>query len=260
MNPLHFTMAEIAAWVGQIMWPFMRIGAMLVAAPIFGAQTVNVRVRLLFAFFIAIIVAPLIPQAPAIDPFSPEAVLVGAQQILIGLVIGFVIQMVFSALSQAGDSIALSMGLGFASMNDPQSGVSVPMVSSFYAMMGTLIFLALNGHLVLIELTVQSFHTLPIGTTGIGAPGLWEVVSWGSQMYIGAALVALPVVASMLLINVSKGVISKASPQLNIFAVGFAVMILTGLALILVTLPTITLKFSDLLESGFALIAAITGA
>ena len=259
MTPLHFTTAEIASWVGQFIWPFLRIGAMLVAAPLFGARSVSLPVRLLLALLLALAIAPQLPPAPAFDPLSAGSLFTGAQQILIGLVIGFALQMVFAALTIAGESVALSMGLGFAAMQDPVQGITVPVISQFFNIFAMLIFLALNGHLALIELTAQSFHSLPVGTSGIGTNGLWTLVSWGSDMFVGALLIALPAVAAMLLVNLAMGVISRAAPQLNIFAVGFPAAILTGVALILIGLPALIPAVTELLDGAFTLIVTLTG-
>jgi flagellar biosynthesis protein FliR len=256
---MNFATAEITAWVGSLLWPFLRIGAMLVAAPLFGARMVTVRIRLAFAFLLALVVAPLIPVPPAVEPLSLAGLVISAQQILIGLMIGFVLQMVFSAMSQAGETIALSMGLGFASMVDPQQGVQVPVVSSYFVIMSTLIFLALNGHVALIELTLMSFDSMPVAVDGIVRGDLWALVSWASTMFVYGLLVALPAVASMLLVNLSMGVITRAAPQLNIFAVGFPMMILLGFVLLLLTLPVLVPQFTELLADAFGLIGGITG-
>ena len=255
---MNFTTAEITAWVGSVLWPFLRIGAMLVAAPLFGAGTVTVRVRLAFAFVLALIIAPLLPDPPAVEPLSLAGLAISIQQVLIGVMIGFVLQMVFSAMTQAGETIALSMGLGFASMVDPQQGVQVPIISTYFVIMSTLIFLALNGHIALIELTLLSFHSLPITVDGIGRADLWALVSWGSTMFVYGLLVALPAVASMMVVNVSMGVVTRAAPQLNIFAVGFPMMILLGFILLLLTLPVLLPQFTELLAHAFGLLSEIT--
>ena len=256
---MHYTTAEITAWVGSLLWPFLRIGAMLVAAPLFGAGTVTVRIRLGFAFLLALVVAPLIPLPPAVEPLSLAGMVISVQQILIGLTIGFVMQMVFSAMTQAGETIALSMGLGFASMVDPQQGVQVPVVSTYFVIVSTLIFLALNGHVALIELTLMSFHSMPVAVDGIVRADLWNLVNWGSTMFVYALLVALPAVASMLVVNISMGVVTRAAPQLNIFAVGFPMMILLGFVLLLLTLPVLLPQFTELLAEAFGLMGRITG-
>ncbi|ANB02799.1 flagellar biosynthetic protein FliR [Ectothiorhodospira sp. BSL-9] len=254
-----FTEAELLALVAAFVWPFVRISAMLLAAPIFGAGTVPVRVRIVLALVLALMVAPLLPEPPPVSPFSLEGLLVTAQQVLIGLTMGFILQMVLSALTMAGESIALSMGLGYASMVDPAMGVQVPVVSQFFMIMGTLIFLAMNGHLVMLEMLLRSFEMMPVAVDGLSQVDMWAVVQFGSTMYVGALLVGLPIVSAMLMVNLSMGVITRASPQLNIFAVGFPMMILLGFILIMFTLPALTLRVEDLAMAGFGVISRMLG-
>lgn len=251
---MNITGTELTSWLASVIWPFMRIGAMFSAVPIFSARSVPVRIRILLAFFIAWILVPVIPKPPVIDLISAEAVLISVYQVLIGLAMGFILQMVFSAFVIAGQSIAMAMGLGFASMIDPQNGVQVPVVSQAFLIMVTLVFLALNGHLLLIEVLAESFQRLPVGPFVISHDGLWQLVSWGSNMFVGGMLVALPAVAALLLVNLAFGVTSRAAPQLNIFAVGFPVMIMVGMAFIILTLPSITDHVSRLMLQAFTLI------
>ena len=251
---MNITGAELTSWLASLLWPFMRIGAMFAAIPIFSARSVPVKIRILLAFFIAWILVPVIPKPPVIDLISAEAVLISVSQILIGVAMGFILQMVFSAFVIAGQSIAMAMGLGFASIIDPQNGVQVPVVSQAFLIMVTLVFLALNGHLLLIEILADSFQRLPVGPVAISNDGIWQLVSWGSNMFVGGMLVALPAVAALLLVNLAFGVTSRAAPQLNIFAVGFPVMIMVGLAFIILTLPSITDQLSRLMLQAISLI------
>ncbi|MBK1674873.1 flagellar biosynthetic protein FliR [Ectothiorhodospira shaposhnikovii] len=254
-----FTETELIALVVSFVWPFVRISAMLLAAPIFGAGTVPVRIRLVFALVLALLIMPLLPEVPSVQPLSMEGLVVTVQQVLIGLTMGFIFQMVLSALTMAGESIALSMGLGYASMVDPAMGVQVPVVSQFFMIMGTLMFLAMNGHIALLDMLLQSFYLMPVGVEGLTRVDFWQVVSFGSTMYVGALLVGLPVVAAMLMVNLSMGVITRAAPQLNIFAVGFPMMIMLGFVLIMLNLPTLEPRIRDLAMAGFGLIQRILG-
>jgi flagellar biosynthetic protein FliR len=251
---MTFTGAELISWLATLLWPFMGIGAMFASAPIFSARSVPVRIRILLAFFIAWILVPVIPKPPAVDLISGEALIISISQILIGLAMGFILQMVFSAFVIAGYSIATAMGLGFASMIDPQNGVQVPVISQAFLIMATLVFLALNGHLIFIEVLASSFNSMPIGAVSVSKESLWQLVTWGGDMFAGGMLIALPAVAALLLVNLAFGVTSRAAPQLNIFAVGFPIMIMIGLAFIILTLPTITSHLSRLLTQAIDLI------
>ena len=248
--------AELTTWLSSVMWPFMRIGAMFSAAPILSARSVPIRIRVLLSFMVAAVVVPVLPDPPAVDLLSAESLLISVYQVFIGLAMGFILQMVFSAFVIAGQSLATAMGLGFASIIDPQNGVQVPVVSQAFLIMVTLIFLALNGHLILIETVASSFHSLPVGTMVPSRDGLWKLVTWGSDMFAGGMLIALPAVAALLLVNLAFGVTAKAAPQLNIFAVGFPIMIMVGLMFMILTLPSITSHLSRLLMQAFALIQA----
>ena len=182
------------------------------SAPLFGARLVPARFRILFALALAASLSPLVVATPYVDASDQNSVLMIIQEITIGVTMGFMVQMVFDAIVIGSQTIAMGMGLGFAMMVDPQRGVNVPILSQFFIILTTMMFLALNGHLILIKVLIQSFTTLPPGTVGLGREGLWTVVSWGSQMFAGAILIALPVVVPLLIVNIAYGVISRAAP------------------------------------------------
>ncbi len=251
---MHLTMAEITGWIGSFLWPFFRIGTLFMVAPVTGSSNIPVRVRLMLALAVTLLVMPLVPSVPQVTPFSWAAIAIILQQLLIGAAMGFALMLVFSAIVTGGQLIAMQMGLGFASMVDPQNGTQVPVLSQLYILMTTLLFLGMNGHLVLIQLLVESFRLLPIGETGIGADGFHAIASWGSQMFAGALWLALPAMASLLVVNIAFGVMARSAPQLNIFAIGFPVAMIMGFVVILYTLPSVVPQFSQILERGFDLV------
>ena len=234
---MDFSFAQATAFVGSLLWPMMRIGAMLLAMPVIGTRLVPTRVKIIITFTITLLVLPLLPELPRVEALSLEGLFVSVQQILIGLAMGFTLQLVFGALMIAGESIAMSMGLGFASMVDPTNGVNVPVSSQLFIIIGTLLFLALGGHLMLIQLVVSSFETLPIAPAGIGRDSFWALAAWGSQMFIGALWLAIPALITMLVITLSMGVMTRAAPQLNIFSVGFPVTMFMGFIILMLVIP-----------------------
>ncbi len=254
---MHFTGTEITAWISSLLWPFIRISAMFAATPVFSARSIPVRIRILLAMLLAWILLPVLPAPPVVNLISFEAALICAYQVLIGVAMGFIFQMVFGAFVIAGQSIAMAMGLGFASIIDPQNGTQVPVVSQAFLIMVTLIFLALNGHLLLIKMLADSFRELPVGLFLPTHDALWQLVNWGSSMFAGGILVALPAVAALLLVNLAFGVTSRAAPQLNIFAVGFPVMIMIGLAFIIITLPGIADHLGKLMLQALSLVSKV---
>ncbi|MDO9142005.1 MAG: flagellar biosynthetic protein FliR, partial [Methylobacter sp.] len=164
---LNLTEEQIIGQVALFMWPLMRISAMFISMPLFSIKSVPARVRLIFSVVITLVVMPLLPPLPAVDMFSYSGLMVAMTQIMIGLTTGFILQLVFAAVVFAGQGVALSMGLGFSMMVDPQSGQQMPVIAQFYTITTTLIFISLDGHLVLIQMLLDSFKTLPIGFDGI---------------------------------------------------------------------------------------------
>lgn len=251
--------AEASAFVGSLMWPFMRISAMLMAIPVVGTRLVSVRIRVVLAMLIAFVAMPLIPEVPAVDPLSVAGLTISIQQVLIGLAMGFILQMVLAALTIAGEAISMTMGLGFASMVDPANGVNVPVLSQFFLIMGTLLFLVLGGHLMIIQLVVSSFQSLPITGEGIPRDSFWVLISFASQMFIGAVWVALPAMISILVITMAMGVMTRAAPQLNIFSVGFPVTMLVGFIILMLVIPSIVPRFNQILLQGMQVSQRIGG-
>jgi flagellar biosynthetic protein FliR len=233
---IEFDAASLMTWLGNFMWPFMRVGGFLMASPVIGTQLVPKRVRLILAILITLIVAPLIPALPTMDLISIGSYIIMAQQLLIGIAMGFVLQALLQMFVVGGQLIAMKMGLGFASMVDPSNGVSVTVISQFHLMMATLLFLAMNGHLVMIEVMVESFSVLPIGEGFMSSNGLLALANWGGWMFAAAMLMALPAVTALLIINFAVAIVTRAAPQLNIFAIGFPFMLLIGLIIIFVSI------------------------
>lgn len=248
-----FTTTQLSAWLGDFLWPLMRVAMLFSVAPIFGGRLVPARVRLVLAVMVTWVLVPVIPSAPAVDPLSAAGVLIIAQQLLIGLVMGLMLQLVFTALMIGGQVVAMGMGLGFAAMADPQNGVQVPVIAQFYLILATLLFLLSNGHLLAIELVADSFQTLPVAVDGITRNGLLEIIAWGSRLFAGGLLVSLPIVGAMLMVNMGMGVVMRAAPQLNIFSVGFPVTMLLGFALMWVSLPSVFAVFNEIVEEAFQL-------
>jgi len=250
---------QLMQWIGTYFWPFLRIGACMMVAPIFGARTVPPRARLVLSAALTFLLAPMI-KTPAVDLLSGPSFAIAIQQMIIGLALGFAAQLIFEAVAMGGQLLANSMGLSFAMNVDPLHGTSTPVVGQFYTIIVTLTFLALNGHLVLIESLLQSFNLLPVGTAGLGSDGLWMLVNFGGTLFSGALLIALPGLAAMLIVNFGLGVMSRAAPSLNIFAVGFPASLALGLIVVLLGLPAMQSGFIKLSNSLWLFLTSMTNA
>lgn len=249
--------AEITALIGAYIWPFARIGGLLLTAPVFSSKSLPIRARVSLALALSVLVAPLLPKIPAVDFLSLESLLIMLNQVIIGITIGFVLRLVFGVFVLAGQIFAMQTGLGFSMMNSPQDGVQVTVVGQFYVIATTLMFLSLHGHLFLIQLLVESFDKIPIGLHGINIQAFWLIVNWGSDFYRHAVMVVMPAIAAMLMINFSFGIMAKAAPQLNPFSVGFMMTIIFGFVILYLTLPHLLDYFIQLMEEGFGLIDTI---
>ena len=248
---MTLTIDQILAMINSVFWPFVRIGAMFAAAPILGARSLPVQYRVLAALLIAWIITPLIPASPAIQAFSGEGMMITVTQVMVGVAMGFILQMVFGAIVVAGQTMATSMGLGFAAAVDPQNGVQVPVVSQYFLILATLVFLALNGHLVLIEVLVDSFRSMPIGVSSFSVEQLGLVVEWSGWMLSAAVVIALPAITALLIVNLAFGVMTRAAPQLNIFALGFPVTMIVGLFIMWLNIDEMALGFHLYMDTLF---------
>lgn len=254
---MQFTEAQMSQWLAGFLWPLLRIGAMLMAAPIFNIRQIPVRFRMLLAVLITLLVQPVLPAVPVVSVFSTDALLIAVQQLLVGAALGFLMQMAFQALIFGGQVMAYSMGLGFANMMDPANGVQVPVVAQFWLILAMLAFVMMNGHLVLISAIVDTFSVIPVATDGLSRSGAWELLSWASRMFAAGVLMAMPVIVALLLINIGMGVVSRAAPQLNIFAIGFPITLMMGFLLIWVTLPQVMTNFGNLVTEAFTRAATV---
>lgn len=248
---MEIALDEITAWVGAFFWPFLRVGALLLASPVFGARTVPVRIRIILAVVLTLVIQPTLPFLEAVEPLSGPGILIILQQLAIGIVMGIILQIMFGSLVMAGQAMATTMGLGFASAADPQNGVQVTMVGQFYMIIATLFFLSMDGHLLLLQMLADSFIAIPIHSDIFSMEILWNVALFSAEMFVTAILISLPVMVGVLLVNLGFGVMTRAAPQLNIFAVGFPTTMLAGFLLMLLSLPILFPLLTDLFASSF---------
>lgn len=247
----YLTDAQITEFVGRYLWPFFRITALFMSMPVVGTRLVTARVRVVLGITVTLLVVPLLPSMPSIPPLSLASLVIIIQQIIIGITIGFFLQVMFHLFVLAGQFMAMKMGLGFASMNDPANGVTVTVVSQYYLILITLLFLSVNGHLAVFQMVIESFSTFPVSDRGLSADVFLQIASSGTWMFSRALLVAMPVLTSLLVVNLAFGVMSRAAPQMNVFAVGFPITLLFGLILIWYSMPSFLPNYHLFMEEGF---------
>lgn len=241
----------LQAWVIGLLWPLTRILAMIAIAPIFSERAVPNRIKLGFGLMLTLIIMPTLPPLPAFDVFSLTGLMLLIQQLLIGLCMGFCMRLVFAAVSLAGQMIGMSMGLGFAVFFDPMSSSQNSSIAQFLSMLALLIFLSLDGHLMMITVLAQSFISLPVSSHWHNIDML-AIAAWGGTIFSVGLQLAMPVIAALLITNMALGILTRTSPQLNIFGIGFPVTLSIGFLVLALALQGMLNPMRHAIDTGFA--------
>jgi len=247
---ITLTTAEINAWIVAYFYPLTRILAFLAVAPPFNNVGMTRRVRLLAGLIFTIAISPTLPKMPPIDPASGQGLLIFAWQLAIGFAMGFSLRLVFSAIDLGGTMISNQMGLGFATSYDPQSGSQTAVIPEFIGMLALLIFLAINGHLMVIATLAKSFDLLPVASSVIEKTSWSNIANAGGVIFSSGVLIALPIVIALLITNIAIGILGRVAPQLNIIAIGFAITMLVGFAALLVAMTYMSAPILQLFDFG----------
>lgn len=247
---ISITSAQLNLWLATFIWPFVRILALVGSAPILGNPSVPARVKIGLAFLLTLVLAPVLGPMPAVEPGSAIGLLILVQQILIGVAIGFAMRIVFTAVEMAGQIAGMQMGLGFATFFDPQNAAQMPVVGQFLGLLATLLFLAMNGHLLLIEVLAQSFKALPVAAPPYSAAGWRVLAGWGGEVFLAGLLLSIPIMAALLITNLALGIMTRAAPQLNVFSVGFPITLAAGFVVLAVALSYFAPLFERLFHDG----------
>jgi flagellar biosynthetic protein FliR len=232
-------------------WPFARMAGMVMVMPVLGSDMLPARIKVFLVFSLCFFIVDKLPSFPMVD-FSIGTYLLLIYQILIGVAIGFILQAIYQVFLMTGMLVGNQMGLGFAQMQDPENGVSVPELSQFFGMLFLLLFINFNGHLRVIQIGIESFDTIPVGFNPLNLTTIQDFAGWGAWIFARGLQLALPVTAALIIVNFGFGVLAKAAPQLNIFSIGFPIMLLCGFFLLWITLPNALLFFHEILELGFS--------
>jgi flagellar biosynthetic protein FliR len=259
MQPLTLNVSDVSMWLGRMWWPVLRIGGFVLTAPATSEAAVPRLVKIVLTLALAFLLAPLVQVPADLSIFSAAGMLSAVLELLIGVSIGMVVQLSFEALVFAGQSISMTMGLGFATLVDPQRGAQTPVLGQMFMIFGTLTYLAINGHLLLLGALAQSFHSLPIGAAHVDENFLLSVVLWGARVFDAGLLIALPAVISLVIVNLALGVVTRAAPQLNLFGIGFTITLMAGFFVLIAGLDGIMSGISSLINSALAAVSDLVG-
>lgn len=234
---ISLTSAQLSAWLAALILPLARMLAFVASSPIFGNRQLPARIKLGFALALTVVIAPTVAIPPGLDVASAPGLLALVQQIAVGLMMGFTLRLVFSAVEMAGDMAGLQMGLGFATFYDPVNASHTPVLAQFLGIVTALAFLALDLHLAMLAALVESFQSFPVSTAPPSALGFRTLAAWGGSLFAFGLQFALPLIGVLLIVNLALGILTRSAPQLNIFAVGFPITLAVGFIALALTLP-----------------------
>lgn len=251
----NLSIAQLDAWIAFYAFPLARILGLIATAPLWSTAGIPRRTRLILGLAIAIAIAPALPPMPEVQPGSLAGLWILGQQMFIGIAMGFAARVVFAAVDMAGTFIGFQMGLGFATFYDPIDGAQTPVLAEFMGLLALLMFLSLDGHLLYVSTLAQSFYAIPVGPEAL-SPNSWKnIAELGGKIFSAGLLLALPVLVALIITNVALGVLTKAAPQLNLFALGFPITLMGGFVAVGISLSYLTGPLHELYD--FALRAML---
>ncbi|HEI8866158.1 TPA: flagellar type III secretion system protein FliR [Serratia odorifera] len=255
---LTFDSGQIGVWLSQYFWPLLRVLALIATAPVFSEKQISKKVKIGLGGLIVLLVAPTLP-ANNIAIFSADGLWLAIQQILIGVALGLTMQFAFAAVRTAGEVIGMQMGLSFATFFDPSGGPNMPVLARLLNLLALLLFLAFDGHLWLISLLADSFHTLPIQAQPLNGNGFLALTQAGSLIFINGLMLALPLICLLLTLNLSLGLLNRVTPQLSVFVIGFPVTMTIGILTLGLMMPMLAPFCEHLFGEVFDRLATVIG-
>ena len=253
---ITFSEAQLSAWFSPILWPLLRTLAVFTVAPVFSSRSLPMRVKVGLAFVVAVGAQASLARQPAISFFGPLAVQTAVTQVVLGLALGFAVRVVFTTVEFVGELVGLQMGLNFASFFDPLSNGQASATATFYGQMASLLFIAMNGHLLVLLAVLRSFEAFPVDVNLLQTLEQLKLQSLGAELFSSALWMALPLLGVLMLLNFALGMISRVAPQMNIFAIGFPLTLTLGLLSIALTLPALEQPVTKLFEHALELFVA----
>ncbi|PKO89297.1 MAG: flagellar biosynthetic protein FliR [Betaproteobacteria bacterium HGW-Betaproteobacteria-12] len=243
---------QIDAWIVAFIFPLARILGFIASAPLWSTAAIPQRTRLILGLAITLAIAPALPPMPDVQPASLAGLWIMLQQMLIGIGMGFAARIVFAAFDLAGEFMGFQMGLGFATFYDPLRGSQTPVVAEFVGLIALLLFLSMNGHLLYFATLAQSFVALPVSATPLAAESWLNLVRLGGTIFSAGLLLSLPVVVALMITNIALAVLTRAAPQLNIFALGFPLTLIGGFFALAISMHYMAEPIQAIFEIGMS--------
>jgi flagellar biosynthesis protein FliR len=253
---ISITEAQLTAWLAPVFWPFLRVLGMLGSAPVFSIRAIPVRTKVGLAFLVALSAQASLTGQPLVGLNDVNTLGAAVHELLIGLAIGFAVRLVFSSVELAGELMGLQMGLNFAMFFDPSSNGQVSAIGRFFGNMVILLFVAVNGHLLVLMAVIKSFEAFPVNHGILQTYSQLKLYQMGADLFATALWIALPLIGMLMLVNLTLGIVSRIAPQMNIYAIGFPVTLTVGLMGIAAGLPLLEAPMMALMERAIDLFAA----
>ncbi|MBL8469869.1 flagellar biosynthetic protein FliR [Methyloversatilis discipulorum] len=253
---INLSAAQLDLWMAGFLFPLARIMGLIATAPILSNRAIPARIRMGFGAAMTLALIPALPPSGLVVGSWP-GLLALLQQMLIGIALGFSMRVVFTAIDLAGELIGLQMGLGFAMFYDPDNAAQSPVISEFLGLLAMLVFLSINGHLMLLAVIGNSFEWWPVGADLFPANGWMAIARWGSTIFSAGVMLALPVIAALLVVNIALAVLTRAAPTLNLFAIGFPVTLIAGFVMLLLSMPFFAPALQQLFDYGLRTVAQL---
>lgn len=253
---ITFDSNQLMMWLSQFFWPLARILALFMTAPILSEKSISKRVKIGLGIMVTWVVLPTLP-ATQVTIFSAAGLVLLLQQILTGVAIGFTMQFAFAAIRLAGEIVGLQMGLSFATFYDPSSHLNMPVLARLLDMLAMLLFLSFDGHLWLISLLSDTFHTLPVGGATLSSNSWLSLTRSATLIFLNGMRLALPLITLLLVLNLALGLLNRVSPQISVYAIGFPVTLTLGMVFVSMIMPLVAPFCEHLFSEVFDLISAL---
>lgn len=220
---------------------FARLASMVAFSPILGSGTVPVTVKTGFSFLLSILVFPIVSRSFPVLPESTGAfwILIG-REVMIGVLIGVVGNLMFSAVQLSGQIFGMQVGFGIVNVIDPMTEEQISILGQFEFIFAVLIFLSFNGHHVMLRIIAESYQILPMNAFYFSENLGYSMIGWLSKMFIIAFKIGMPIIFTLLLVSVSMGLLARTVPQMNVFIVGLPIQIFVGLFVLAASLSLIS--------------------
>lgn len=254
---IEFTADQLYLWINTFIWPFFRVLGLFATAPLFSESSITPQTKVGIAAVISLAIAPALPPMPDLPTGSWAALWLAIQQVLIGIALGFVMRIVFAIVLVAGEFIGFQMGLSFAAFFDPSTGSNTAVISRLLNLVTMLVFLAANGHLVMLKAFLHTFETFPIQPGSLHPDGWGVILEWSREIFLSGLLLSLPLVIVLLTMNLAFGILNRTAQQLTVFAVGFPITLTTGIIVLTLVVPQITPFLMQLFEAGYETMARL---